>query len=241
MSMVNLLPEDYIARQRQKRSNRLCAILFAVVIAGVLAGAVVSERGYRRTREVSDRVNQAYVDAEKLIRQLKELEETRHRLLAKGEMTAGLLERVPRSYLLAVVTNSLPAGSSLSRFVLTTGVRKVRVDGSKPKTRFEEAGGQAEAPVETERQIELMIVITGLAATDVEVGEFISAMRRCPLIDRAELNYSEEKVVLKERVREFRVTLYLKINADVPVGGDNETAALTWGPATTGGQIGGVR
>jgi len=218
MSMVNLLPEDYIDRQRQKRTNLLCGILFGVVISGVLAGAAVSERAYRRTREVGDRVNQAYADAGKLIQQLKELERTRHQLLSKGEMTAGLLERVPRSYLLAVVTNSLPEGSSLIRFDLKTTVTRVPVGGVKPKTRFDQAGGTPPEPIETETHTDVMMVITGLAATDVEVGGFISAMRQCPLIERAELDYSQEKVVCKELVRQFRVTLHLETDADVPVG-----------------------
>ena len=242
MSMINLLPDDYIARQRQRRSNVLCSILFAVVVAGVLAGAMVPEQRYRHTREVSERVNQAYADAEKMISQLKELEQTRQKLLSKGELTAGLLERVPRSYLLAIVTNALPRGSSLLRLDLKTTVRHVPVGGDGQKTRFDEVSGDAAKGVKTKSRIDVQIIVTGLAATDVEVGEFISAMQHNPLVARADLDSSEEKSFKEELVRQFRVTLYLKPNADVLVDEAEAKASLSRTGAFEANEIaGGVR
>ena len=55
MSIVNLLPDDYVEQQRHSRANRMCLVLFLVVMAGVITAAVVSERSGRHTQEILDR------------------------------------------------------------------------------------------------------------------------------------------------------------------------------------------
>lgn len=217
MSLVNLLPEDYVARRAQKRANRLCALLFGVVMTGVVAAAVVSEQGHRRTRQVCDRVNLSYADAAKLIRQMQELEATKQEMLKKAKLTAGLLERVPRSYILATITNALPDGGSLTQFELTTKRRRAP-DASgkkKPKSRYDVAAAKHKATPTKLTKVETTIIITGLAGTDVEVGQFIATMDRCPLIEDVVLVYTEEKKVKDTLARKFQVILYLKDDADV--------------------------
>jgi Tfp pilus assembly protein PilN len=212
MTYVNLLPEDYLARQAQKRANLLCSIMFCLVIAGVLAAMLVSEQSYRRTREVNERVNDSYRQAGKLIQQLQELDATKQRMVKKASMTAKLLERVPRSYLLATVTNALPRGGSLLSFKLTTK-RVVTTVVRKQKTRYDEAAAKKQA--QAAPKLEIKLVVKGLAATDVEVAKFIAQMARCPLLDTVDLVYSEEKGVKDALVREFEVEMVLKPDADV--------------------------
>src|SRR4030042_4436381 len=136
MSLVNLLPDDYIARQAQWRTNLLCTALFGVVMAGIVGAALVSEHNYARTRLVREQVNQSYADAAKLLEQMQTLEVKKKKLLDKAAGTTNLLERVPRSYLLATVTNALPEGGSLTKFILV-GKRELSVTLVKnPNTRF---------------------------------------------------------------------------------------------------------
>ena len=217
MSFVNLLPDDYVARQAQKRTNLLCSALFGVVVAGLLTAAVVSERSYRHTREVSARVRQAYEDAGKLITQLQELEARRQRMLDKANRTAALLERVPRSYLLAAVTEALPEGSSLTRFKLEA-TQQITISGA-DKTRYEALKAKRRRAVRKSVDLDVQIGVTGLAATDVQVARFIAAMARCPLVALVELVYSQEKKIESRIVREFKVILVLKPDADVREAG----------------------
>ncbi|KPK83609.1 MAG: hypothetical protein AMJ81_07770 [Phycisphaerae bacterium SM23_33] len=214
MSLINLLPEDYVARRARRRANLLCAVLFGAVIGGVLVAAVLSEKGYRRTQEVSERVNQAYTDAGKLIQQLQELEATKQRLMDKAKVTAGLLERVPRSYLLAVVTQALPEGTSLTHFKLQ-GKRVISVSAGEAKSRYEAAVNQRQKELQKVSKLDIEITVTGLAATDVEVARFIAAMARCPLMETVDLVYSQQKNLKECVVREFQVILRLKLEADV--------------------------
>jgi len=215
MSLVNLLPDDYVARQAQRRANLLCSVLFGVVMAGVVGAALVSEHGYARTREVREQVNQSYADAAKLLEQLQTLEVKKKKLLGKASGTTNLLERVPRSYLLATVTNALPEGGSLTKFALT-GKREMSVTLVKnPKTRFGVMASKRSGGGGGDGSRVWTLTVTGLAGTDVEVAAFIAAMARCPLMQTVELVYSQEKEVNETVAREFQVTMRLKPGADV--------------------------
>ena len=239
MSQVNLLPEDYVAWRKQKRTAVICALMFVVVMVGVLAAAVVSERSHRHTREVRERVNQAYNDAEKLIQQVQDLEVKQKQMLKKAILTAALQESVLRSYLLASVAEALPKGSSLVRFELDTKPVQKLVGPEAHKTRFAAAVAKRGSRPKGLTRLDTTITLTGLAATNLEVGRFIAAMDRCELMDSVDLVYSKEKEVHKSLVREFQVVLRLK--------GGEELIRLANGTqeggrqvAVLGGQGGGV-
>ncbi|MCK4627176.1 MAG: PilN domain-containing protein [Phycisphaerae bacterium] len=216
MSLVSLLPEDYVAHKRQKRANLMCLLLFGIVMVGLVAAAVVSERKHGRTREVCKKVDESYEEAGKLIQQMRELDVTRHKMLQKANRTAALLERVPRSYLLATITNALPKGASLTEFKLRTKIPKSPNTSGKKKTKFGKvAAAKKESVPEAEKKMKIEITVTGLAGTDVEVGTFISTMGQCPLIKSVELVFSKKTKVEECVMREFKVVLQMKDDADV--------------------------
>ena len=216
MSMINLLPKDYIKRRQQRRANVLCLILFGLVMAGVLGAAAVSERSIRHTEEVADRVNKAYSEATRMIQQLNELEARKQGMLRKAEMTAKLLERAPRSTLLAVVTNALPRSASVTKLNLFQ-IFKVTKSPAAPKassgakTKFQKVAEEQAAETKTIVGME----VVGLAGTDVDVASFIAKLARCPIIGVVDLVYSQEKVVDEIPVREFKVSMQLKPDVDV--------------------------
>ena len=237
MSYVNLLPEDYLARQMQKRANLFCAVLFCVVMVAVLSAAVASERNHSQTRQVNERVNESYAEAGKLIRQLQDLEATKERMLKKANLTAGLLERVPRSHLLAAVTNALPQGASLKKFELSTKRHETTVVSKAGTSRYEVAAGKAKK-VRTASRMEISLTVTGLAWTDVQVARFIAEMARCPLMETVDLVYSQEKEVQGTVAREFEVVMKLKTDADVRTAGEPGRAGLTRRTGQAGPAIG---
>lgn len=228
MSFVNLLPEDYVARRAQKRVNLLCLVLFGLVMAGVIGGTIASEQGLDKSREVYDRVNQSYSDASKLIGQVQQLETAKQRMFKKAKLAAGLLERVPRSYLLATVTNALPAGGSLKEFSFSSKRRRTVVVSKDAQSRFAKTAAQRDpgAGADPSSRLDLSIEVTGLAGTDVEVARFIASMARCPLIQAVELVYSQEKKFQEAVVREFKVNMRLDPNADVLSAEKQRSGAL---------------
>lgn len=221
MSTINLLPKDYVQRRSQHRTNTMCIALFAVVMVGVIGASMVSERSTRQTEQVRDRVNTDYAKAAHLLGQIQQLEDKKRQGIRKAKATTALLERAPRSYLLAIVTQALPKHSSLSKLSLKP-VRKVhRIKPSARKgTKFAAAKKRNEAsrPPETIMTMEVI----GWAATDVQVAGFITNLLGCPLLSAVNLDYSQEKTVrskIKDKpdlhIREFKITVELKPNVDV--------------------------
>ncbi|NQU75891.1 MAG: PilN domain-containing protein [Planctomycetes bacterium] len=223
MSMINLLPEDYLQRCAQQRANVLCLALFAVVIAGVVAAAAVSERQARRVNQAREQINQEYRQAGELIEQMQRLEAKKQQVIAKAQMAAELLERVPRSYLLASLTNALPKGASLSHVKLTTQQERIKLQSTSPakfRTRATRRGVQTSKKAEpepTKHALNVGLEVTGLAETDVQVAQFIAAMQANPLIESVELVFSEEGRVNDVVVRKFQVTMQLKNGAEVEI------------------------
>ena len=221
MSTVNLLPQDYLVRRSQQRANVLCLILFAVVMVGVVCAAVVSEQKAARARRDREQVYVEYRQASQLIARMQELEHKKTDVVSKAQMASELLERVPRSYLLATVTNALPASGSLTEVKLLTTQPKVAKAAAKQKSKFRArravraaAAKKAETPTKRPPP-QVSVEVTGLAQTDVHVAQFISRMHNCPLMRSVELAYSEEDEVGEAVVRKFLVTMELNPSATV--------------------------
>lgn len=212
MSLINMLPDEYLARQKQRRTTLVCIGLFVVVVIGVITSGFFSRQSHHRTQEVSQNVNQSYSDAGKLIQQLQELEATRAQMLDKAKMTAALLERVPRSYLLAMVTEAMPEGCSIAKLELASKKKQTVVITRDTKAELTAKSGQPSGPIPSN---DVMITLTGLAGTDVEVARFIAGIARNGLVEGVELVYSEQKKFQEQTVREFQVVITLKNNADV--------------------------
>jgi Tfp pilus assembly protein PilN len=181
--------------------------LFAVVMVSVLLAAAISERSYRNTREVCQRVNASYADAEKSIQQMQELEVTRGKMYEKANRTSSLLEKMPRSNIVAALANALPEGASLLKVELkvSRGTLMVSKAASKYEQEKAKGGSAAKGPAK-----QVLLTVTGLAATDVEVARFIACMAQCPMIETPDLVYSQEKKVDDAAVREFQVVMLIK-------------------------------
>jgi Tfp pilus assembly protein PilN len=212
MNTINLLPEDYLQRRHQHRGNLICAMLFGIVIVSICGAAVVSERNCQRTREVCERMNTSYAEAAKLIDEVHELEAQKHKMLDKAKRSAALMERMPRSYLLAMLSNALPKGASLKsvRMAMRTVAEP---ESKKPKSKAAalKAAAQAMAP-----RVAVVLSVTGKATTDVQVARFIARLAAHPLTDVVDLSYSKEsKFQQEDAIREFQLTVTLKPDADV--------------------------
>ena len=213
MSTINLLPKDYVERRWRRRANWLCLILFFLVMAGVLGAQVVSECSARHARQVLRRVDADYAEAAKLIEQMQRLEAQERASRTSAELTASLIERVPRSTVLAAITQALPEHASLLSVELQMQriVRGPAPASGKGRTKFDALSGK---PAPDPARASLVMEITGLASTDIEVGRLIANLARNPLIASVDLVYSQEKLIDQTPVREFQVKAELKPDAD---------------------------
>lgn len=212
MSTINLLPDDYIKRRAQRRANMMCLVLFAVVMIGVIAAAMVSSQSVQNSEQVLERINADYAEATKLISQMQNLQIQKSKLMRKATLSARLMERVPRSAILAVLTNSRPEGTSLIKVDLNT--KKIIYGSGGSKSRSAKFASRASAGNNNQISTSVELQITGTAATDVQVARFIANLARNALVDVVDLVYSEEKLKDKQKIREFQIKIELKIDAD---------------------------
>ena len=232
MSTINLLPDDYLKRRGQRRSNIVCMALFAVVLAGVIGANVVTSQSERHTLQIRDRVNDEYAQATKLIQHMQSLGTKRAVMVQKGQVTASLVERMPRSTVLGTVVTACPEGVSLTEVSLLCKAKKSnsspsssrgRRRGSKKLSTSSRKAGGAGA-------VEVGMTIAGLAKTDTQVAKFIANLAASrPLIRDVNLVFSQEKLVNtvdkgdktskpnkgnKVLVREFEIKLQIAPEAD---------------------------
>ena len=147
-------------------------------------------------------------------------------MLSKARLAAALVERVPRSILLAELINRMPPRLGLLEFELKSqkvkAARKApkrqgstgRIGPSRARTREEAAQLQDDTKVEAPRyQVNLTLV--GIAPTDVEVSQYITELNGYPLLKDVKLEYSEERKVDGDKMRQFEIQMTLDTRADV--------------------------
>lgn len=228
MRVINFLPDDYLRRRSMRRANLACAALAAgtlLVLAAVVGLIFLRAAGAAGMRQI---VEAQYAEASRQIDQLKQLEERKTGLLHKVELSSALLERVPRSHLLACVTNYLPTGTSLTSVTMQAIEVDVKVE-AKPEDAKPPAPGVKAAPKGPAPRVKrVQFRLDGLAPTDVEVAEFISRLGRDPLFEQVDLQFSEAHPIKDKTVmRRFQLCFRLNPKSECVLEAPPATAAAS--------------
>jgi Tfp pilus assembly protein PilN len=216
MLNINFVPDDYIQSGECRRTNLMYLVLFAVVMAA-LGGAFMTikvRQGALSAKETL--VNAKMARTKEAIKQFEELQTNRKVMIKTALTTAELLEPVPRSVLLASLTNSLPKGVSLLRLSV---VQK----GSKTANRvavtnkYEQAQAKkaiaAQPEISQERLLETCIDIEGIAPSDLQVAAYIEQLSDSGgLLDNVALVESKEHEIEGTIFRQFKLTAMLRKN-----------------------------
>lgn len=225
----SFLPEDYLAQKAERRTNVVSLILFAIVMFAVFLAFMVTNRTWTSVRSEQAMINARYQQAAEQIRELRELEAQEKEMMNKAELAGALIERVPRSILLAEIINRMPDRLSLVDFELTS--KKIKTVNRQAAAATEKNGrlapgkskrGKTKAqanpngapPVEAPRYA-VEITVVGVAPTDLEVSRFLSELNSYPLLQDVVLDYSEEQEIQQQIMREFRLQMQLDPDADI--------------------------
>jgi Tfp pilus assembly protein PilN len=210
---LSFLPDDYLERKAQRRTNAICAVLFLVVIAVIGSAFSYTDRSVRDLEKEHEQVDQEYTEAAKRIDLVKELEEKQRRMATQAELAASLLEKVPRSFVLAEITNALPNGVSLLDLNLESHLRSQ--PAAPPRTAFDAKRGDAGKPVEAPKLYDVTLRVSGVAYTDVQVAQFITKLNQSKMLNDVNLVISDEFKQDDQQLRRFQVEATLDPNADV--------------------------
>ena len=225
-NQLSFLPDDYLDRKARRRANVLCA-LGAFMVLGV-AGTVFwyTEKLTAKVEQRFAEVDKQYGDAAKRIDKVNQMRAQQQQVVRRAELAASLVEKIPRSNVLAEFTNSLPQGLSLLNLNMES--REKASSAPAAMTAFEAKraaleGRTAATPV-TAKQYDVYIRIEGIATTDIQVAQFIARLNRSPLFKDVNLVVSEvfvnkgkapDGTAADETLRKFQIEMMLNPNAEV--------------------------
>lgn len=225
----SFLPEDYVERRSERRTNLLSLTLFTVVTVGVVGAFLVTNRQWNDVRLYQEAINVRYSQAAREIDQLKALEQQKQDLLKKAELTTALIERVPRSIMLAELINRMPTDMTILELEVKSNrlqdVRAVAPVAAKPKAGKSLADGKAartDAAAQPEERpdtiapprYETTVGLVGVASSHNSVAKFVASLQGCDLLDNVELRFSELTNIQDRELNRFRIEAMIRSNAD---------------------------
>ncbi len=223
----SFLPEDYLERKLEARTNFVALTLFSIVTIAVVAAFLVTSRAWNDVKRYQQAINVRYSQAAKDIEQLKSLESQKSQLLERAELTMALIERVPRTILLAELINRMPDDITLLELELKSSRVQDKPAATDPKTTGKGGSSVAKrtrtdkdaAPAETKGVVappkfQTKVIITGVTSTHNSVAKYVSGLQTCPLLTAVELKFSERTMIKDRDMNKFRIESELRSDAD---------------------------
>ena len=216
---VNFVPDDYAQSNESRRTNYIYLVLFAVLMTA-LGGSFAAVKIRQRACIVNEGlVNKRLAEMQEAIKQFEVLQAKRREMMKTALTTAELIEPVPRSILLASLTNNLPTGVSLCDLKLVQKQSKQPASTAAPASKYQAAQAQkgspqdspeTAAPVNPEKTLETHIDIGGLAPSDLQVAAYIERLTNSSLLDSVALVESKEFKAEGNTLRQFKLTAMLR-------------------------------
>ena len=108
MNDSSLIPQDYVSERREIRRTGLGVLLFLVVMSGVVAAFLVTNRQWESVRVRQRAVAAEFAEVSEKITHMEELKVARDDLVQRAELAAALVSRVPRSILIDGLVERMP-------------------------------------------------------------------------------------------------------------------------------------
>ena len=221
MVNINFVPDDYTQSNESRRTNLIYLVLFAVVMTA-LGGSFVSIKIRQRACTTSEElINARMTEIKEAIKQFEELQTKKREMMKTALTTAELLEPVPRSILLASLTNNLPNGVSLLEVNLIQKQSKQNSTASRTskyqaaQAKASQANGSQQQNSASENPEKLMVThidIGGMAPSDLEVASYIEQLSNSSLLDNVALVESKEYKMEDTTLRKFKLSAMLRKN-----------------------------
>lgn len=225
---TSFLPDDYILHRAERRTNLFALTLFSIVIFGVVGAFFVTNRQWSSVKAHQDSINVRYTQAAKQIEELKGLESQKEQMLSKAELTAALIEKAPRSLLLADLINRMPDKLSFLSFSLTSkridaGPARATSGPVSAKSLAGRAGraSKGEKPGESDAaslprapQYTTTLVMLGVAPNHENVSNYLAQLQASELLRNVDLKFSEFTLLDNRELIKFRIEATLNPGAD---------------------------
>ena len=212
MVNINFVPDDYVQSKESRRTNWMYLVLLLVVMTA-LGGSFTTIRIRQRACNVKEKLaNERMTQIQEAIQQFEELQTKRKVMMKTALTTTELLEPVPRSVLLASLTNNLPAGVSLLKLSIIQKEPK-HVNRAVSTSKYKAAQAEKTAAQQNgsqEKLLETNIEIGGMASSDLQVAAYMERLGNSSLLDNVALVESKEYKVEEGTFRQFKLTAMLR-------------------------------
>ncbi len=227
MVNINFVPDDYAQSNESRRTNLIYLALFLVLMIALGVSFVSIKIRQRACYTSEEVINSRMTEVKEAINQFEELQARKRDMMKTAITTMELLEPVPRSILLASLTNNLPQGVSLSDVDLIQKQSKQNPAAAKSskfqaaqkqKTASQSSGStligqsQSRASENPEKLLETFIKIGGLAPSDLQVASYIKQLSNSSLLDNVALVESKEFKIDDNTLRQFKLSAMLRKN-----------------------------
>ena len=222
-NQLSFLPDDYLETKRQRRTNVVCAVLFLGMMGAIGTAFSFIEKSLREVEKQHQEVNRQYAEAAKSIEQVKQMQDKQRKMGQQAELASSLLEKVPRSFLLAEMTNAMPAGVSLMDVRLESKIRQA-ANAPTGKSQFEikkaaaEGGKKGGPPAPQAKLYDVTMRVFGVADNDVQVAQFMAKLNTSNLLQDVNLVISDEHTMGETKMRKFEIEMAINPNAEVQPG-----------------------
>jgi hypothetical protein len=218
MPNINFVPDDYIQSNESRRTNLFCVVLLLITMIGLMGAFGIIKMRQKACASQEALVNGKMAQMQEAIKQFEQLQSRRKEMMKTALMTAELLEPVPRSIVLASLTNELPAGTSLMEVKFnqkepaakaSTSAYQAKKAASEDAKTSKDAQDAAKVPLE--QAMETQIDIGGIAPSDLQVAAYIERLSNASLFEGVALVESKEyKNSESTALREFKLKAQLR-------------------------------
>jgi hypothetical protein len=209
MANINFVPTDYNQKRDSTRANIIYLFLFAAVMGGIGATFSIIRMRQKTINSELAAVNEKLTEATEKFKLLEQLQKTGDEMMKTAAMTSELFESVPKSTILACLTNNLPKGVSFTNIKLFQKTIKSS-QPSKASSQYKKAAKRD--AVSKEKLIETFIEIKGIAPSDIEVAGYIAQLGKSIMLESTQLVESRQVEIDKVNCREFKLATKIKRN-----------------------------
>jgi hypothetical protein len=189
----------------------------------------VTNRQWLQVKKSQEQISGQYTQEAAKIEQLKTLEAQKAEMMEKAELTTALIERVPRSVLMAELITRMPDDITLLELSLVSK----RIKEAPPPAKDAKTGPQIKTlstvkPVSTKPGVKDPVVpekivppkfeytlhMVGVARVNNNIADYIQSLKNCPLLDGTDLKYIKEITIEKLDLRKFEIEATIRKDAD---------------------------
>ena len=206
MREVEFLPAWYPLLRRRRLMMYAEAWAIVAAVAAMAVWLLIFHRNVRMAEASLGGLDRQLTQTDADIQRLNEQRALKEQLQRQGEVSAKLGPYVPQARLVSSLADIMPREMTL--LDLSSNV----VEQPRPAQALVSARGDAVAPA-TDRK--LLVALTAVAPTDVELANFYAKLAAMPQIAEVNWTYSKDRVQDGHTMRECAVTFSIDLNGPV--------------------------